>query len=229
MPPEFPVNIQKLIIGLENTQSINSHLVTELVSQSKVCPADLKRYESFGHNPGESYGRKLIYDNGRFKILLMSWKSGDFTAIHNHGYTEWGCVYFFGNATHRIYEVENGELRMIDKENFLDGQVAPVCGDLIHIMGNAGKTDFTTLHVYGTTTDGQKALKDALVYFPELDKMVTTTGPAFLNIDNSYIVKEEPFKKINPETFADYIQLVTPFFERNNLLELLNKKQAQIN
>ena len=30
----------------------------------------------------------------------MLWKLDDFPAIYNHGYTEWGCVYFFGEASH---------------------------------------------------------------------------------------------------------------------------------
>jgi hypothetical protein len=42
----------------------------------------------------------------------MSWRANDFTAIHNHGATEWGCVFFMGSATHRIYEMENDKLSL---------------------------------------------------------------------------------------------------------------------
>ncbi len=225
MSGEFPVSIKNLIKGLESLKIINNKILIDVVSENRIKSSDLKLYEMFEHCPKESYGRMPIYDNGNFKILLMSWKAGDFTAIHNHGYTEWGCVYFLGDATHRLYSVENNELKVIQKDDFYNGQIAPVCGDLTHMMGNAGKSDFTTLHIYGSSNNGYKALEDARIYYPEFKKMVTTMGSAFLNIKKDLILEERPFDKFDNETLNDYYQLVKPFYERNNLTDVLEIMQ----
>jgi hypothetical protein len=151
----------------------------------------------------------------------MSWKSGDFTAIHNHGYTEWGCVYFFGEATHRLYSVTNAELKILQKDNFHKGQIASVCGDLTHIMGNSSSENFTTLHIYGSNTRNNDVSKDAIVYLPELDKEVTTMGSAFLNMDKQLILSEKPLIKVCNDVVADYFSLIKPFYERNGLVSIL--------
>jgi hypothetical protein len=225
MTDELPQGLKNLITDLIHQSVMDNSIVTEIVQSNKLCAKELDPFVTFHHKNCESYGRKPIFDNGIFKILLMSWKAGDFTAIHNHGNTEWGCVYFFGDTTHRLYQVENDELKVVQKDNFYKGQIAPVCGDLTHMMGNAGNTNFTTLHIYGSTTNEHKALENARVYFPEFKKVVTTMGSAFLNIDKGLILSEEPFEKIDNETLTDYYNLVKPFYERNNLAGLLEKIQ----
>ena len=88
-------------------------------------------------------------------------------------------------------------------------------------MGNAGDSNFTTLHIYGSSTNKHEPLENARVYFPEFKKIVTTMGSAFLNLDKELIRSEEPIEKIDAETFSDYFNLVKPFYERNNMAELL--------
>jgi predicted metal-dependent enzyme (double-stranded beta helix superfamily) len=216
MSTEISNKIRKLINDIRYHSYLSNSLVADIVDSNQLNEKDIAPYYSFEHSENESYGRQLIYDNGNFKILLMSWKSGDFTAIHNHGYTEWGCVYFFGEATHRLYSVDDNELKLIKKENFQKGQIAYVCGDLTHMMGNSGTTDFATLHIYGSNTRRKDISKDAVVYLPEFDKEVTTMGSAYLNMDKKYILSEKPLLSIATDLLADYYNLVKPFYERNN-------------
>ncbi len=129
MNNDLPSGIKKIALELNNSGDIDNDIVTEIVSSAKLSEKELSQYISFNHPNDESYGRKLILDSGKFKILLMSWRAGDFTAIHNHGYSEWGCVYFFGEAKHRLYEIEEDELRLVQKDNFQRDQIASVCDD----------------------------------------------------------------------------------------------------
>ena len=199
MKTELSSTIYKLILDIKNAGKMDNSLITEIVNSNKLSKKDLNAFVSFGHTNSESYGRKLIFDNGNFKLLLMSWKAGDFTAIHNHGYSEWGCVYFFGKASHRLYEIVDDELKIIQKDNFHESQIAAVCGDLTHMMGNAGLKNFTTLHIYGSNTRKSNVSENAKVYFPEFQKAVTTMGQAYLNIDRSLILSEEPLLKIGQD------------------------------
>lgn len=225
METTFSKNIERLIKDIKHQNYLTNPLVSEIVESNRITENDVAQFVSYNHSPNESYGRQLIYDNGNFKILLMSWNSGDFTAIHNHGYTEWGCVYFFGEATHRLYSVTNDELKIVQKDNFHKGQTASVCGDLTHIMGNSSSESFTTLHIYGSNTRNNDVSKDAIVYLPELDKEVTTMGSAFLNMDKQLILSEKPLIKVCNEVVADYFSLIKPFYERNGLVSILKNME----
>ncbi len=223
MTAECSKQLQKLIDDIKNQHFVDNSILAGIVESNKLTEKDIAPFESYMHRNNESYGRKLIYDNGNFKILLMSWKSGDFTAIHNHGSVEWGSVYFFGDATHRLYEDDNNELKLIQKDNFRKGEIASVCGDLTHIMGNSSNKDFATLHIYGSNTKMNDVSADAKIYVPERQTIVTTSGSAYLNMKEDLILTEEPLKKINSDVLTDYFQLVKPFYERNNNKNILDK------
>ena len=224
----FSKNIGSLIKNLRNQDSVTNSMVLEMVESYNLTEQDVAQYASFNHSQNESYGRQLIYDNGNFKILLMSWKPGDFTAIHNHGYTEWGCVYFFGEATHRLYSVTNDELKIIQKDNFQKGQIASVNGNLTHMMGNSSSKNFSTLHIYGSNSQQSDVSKDAIVYLPELDKEVTTMGSAYLNMDKQLILSEKPLLNVSTDVVADYFSLVKLFYECNGLTSLLRNMENKL-
>lgn len=228
MKTTLPINLNNLILDIKNIKYVDNNLIATIVSNSKLSEKDIKSYIAFDHDNNESYGRKLIYDNGNFKIMLMSWKSGDFTAIHNHGYTEWGCVYFFGEATHRLYEIQNDVLTISKKDNFHKGQIASVCGDLTHIMGNAGNKDFATLHIYGSNTRQNNVSEDAKIYMPELQKIYTTMGSAYLNMKKELILSEKYSTNFDHELISDYFSLVKPFYERTYNQHLLRLMETEL-
>jgi len=202
---------------------INNALLFEIVEANKLTDNDFAPFTTFNHPKKESYGRRLIFDNGNFKILLMSWTPGDFTAIHNHGIAEFGCVYFFGEATHRLYSFNNDELKIIKKDIFHKSQIVPVRGDLTHLMGNAGSGDFATLHIYGSNRHPDNITTNAKVYVPEEKKVFTTTGSAYLKMDKKLILSETPFTNFNSEAMFDYFSLVAPFYKRNNMVDVLSE------
>ncbi|MDF1550016.1 MAG: cysteine dioxygenase family protein [Bacteroidales bacterium] len=224
-----PKCINQLVKELNSHQVHSNELVSGIVSSISFDRYEIEAFNTFNHNLKDSYGRKLVYDSDRFKILVMSWLPGDFTAIHNHGYTEWGSVHFFGEATHRLYENSHGTLDVICKEQFGEGQNAAVCGNLTHLMGNNGKKAFVTLHIYGKDSDENKVADDAMVYLPEFQKVATTSGTAYLNLDRSLIKSETPYNAFSDEMIFDYFKLIAPFYCRNNQSELLKKLESKIN
>jgi predicted metal-dependent enzyme (double-stranded beta helix superfamily) len=218
----LPVCIQKLVAELNSVGQIDNRILNEIISNVDFNEKELEPYFSYDHAATESYGRRLICQDKYFKILLMSWRPGDFTAIHNHGKTEWGCVHYFGDTAHRLYDFNKGQLNISESSEFIAGQSAPVCGDLIHLMGNAGNKNVATLHIYGMNTPPQGQPSKARIYAPEQKKVVFTEGSAFLNMCPTLSLGEEQFSDISPETLTDYLQLIIPFYKRNKSIETIS-------
>ena len=219
----FPFRLQELIEKLDKINEIDGFLLSDLLAGSEISAADLEPFATFDHSPSESYGRKLLYENGRFKILLMSWLPGDFTAIHNHGTSEWGSVRVFGSTSHRLYQFDNQILRLIEADTYPNGHVTTVFGDLIHMMGNSGSKSFTSLHVYGSNSKNPATQENAKIYIPELKRVVETAGEAFLSLKRELILSESEFTGFDPDAMADYLKLVKPFYIRNNKIEILDR------
>lgn len=223
MKNNIPKCINRIATELNNLKDIDNTSVLDIVTSANLSEKELSRYENYNHSKRESYGRNLILDTGKFKIFLMSWRVGDFTAIHNHGNTDWGCVHFFGIATHRLYNFENNQLKLIQKDFFVPEQNASVCGDLIHLMGNSGKRNFTTLHIYGYNKPENRDAINADVYIPEKKKVVQTTGTAYLDMKDDLIIEDKEFTSIDINTAIDYLGLIKTFFNRNNQTDVLER------
>ena len=228
MVKELPQSIHKIIVELNQIRVLNNETLNHIVLHSGISEKEFEGFSQFDHPEDLSYGRQELFSNERFKILLMSWRANDFTAIHNHGSTEWGCVFFMGSATHRIYEMENNKLSLKRKDVFRAGQTADVCGNFIHIMGNAGSRDFMTLHIYGSDSDfsGNESMVE--IYSPEHNKLFYTHGESYLNISNELIRGEKYFNQIEPEALVDYLLLVKPFYERINNEPVLKRINSAI-
>ena len=216
-------SLSVIINELNSRQIVDNNDVAQIVDYAKPTVDDLTKYNLFNHCDTESYGRKLIHDTGNFKLLLMSWKPGDFTAIHNHGSVEWGCVYFFGNAEHRLYDVANNELTLTESNSFKNGDIASVCGDLTHLMGNSSNKEFFTLHIYGSNILSENISSGAKVYVPENRSLVTTNGSAYINMQEGLKLSEHSFNRISQEALLDYFNLVKPFYYRNNQHDTIDR------
>ena len=228
MNNNLPLSIQKIVTELESIDHVDNTILSEIISNIKFSESDFIPYQTFNHSNHESYGRKLLIDKGKFKILLMSWRSGDFTSIHNHGFTEWGIVHFFGKATHRLYEIQKDSISLLQCANFEAGQNASVCGDLTHLMGNLNSKEFTTLHIYGSNTRKEKISQNSLVYIPERKKIVVTEGSAYLHMTNDLKLSEKNYSHFNPETLIDYFNLILPYYIRNEQIDIINKIKSYI-
>ena len=216
-------SLNTIINELKKLQTVNNKMVKDIVGYTKPSVRELEKYNLFQHCLTESYGRQLIHDNGRFKLLLMSWQPGDFTAIHNHGHAEWGCVYTFGDATHRLYNIENDKLVLTESNCFKKGEIASVCGNLTHLMGNSTNKEFFTLHIYGSNKLNSNISADAKVFVPEHKKAVTTNGSAYLNMKENLKLTEKHFTNISQEALADYFTLIKPFYNRNRQKDTLDR------
>lgn len=145
----YPISLQKLICTLQKASDMTPAAIKAMVLQADISVQDLMPWADFNHPIADSYGRQLVFDGGYFEIMVMSWMPGDFSAIHDHGSTQWGAVQCFGAAEHYTYTLQQDMLSTLKPAHYLPGMVHAVDNSLIHQMGNPGHSPFLSLHVYG--------------------------------------------------------------------------------
>jgi len=204
----IPDKIVRLAQKIESRDPVDFSFLKEAVAGTGVSANDFENHASFTHPPEQSYGRILLHGSRNLKIFLMCWAPGDFTAIHDHGNTDWGCLVALGDFTHRVYQFKDGLLRLKSKDPFKAWQVACLTGDLIHMMGNTGNENIMSLHVYGSNSGSESLAKKSRVYLPESRKVITTNGPAFLSCPREAIIREEDFSSFCGKALYDYLDLL---------------------
>lgn len=218
MVEALPKSLARLKELLENAVNLggglNPQQVKELVEQADVQEEDMKVYADFDHPIEDGYGRKLVYDGGKFEIMVMSWNPTDYSSIHNHGYTQWGVVQVFGNAHHFIYHEKEGELHFSKKEILTKGTITKVNNATIHQMGNPSSGKYMTLHIYGCNDKDCNITADAKNYELEFDRVNHTTGGAFFNLPEDQIYDFQPCPKPTDEVFVNYAKLLLDYYQR---------------
>ncbi len=146
---DYPASLQILIEKLQTSRYLSAEQVTSVLKAANVSAEDLMPWADFDHSCRDSYGRKLVFYGGHFEIMVMSWVPGDFSAVHDHGPTQWGAVQCFGYAKHYIYTLKNCVLQNSVAAHYSPGMIHAVNNSLIHQMGNESDCPFLSLHVYG--------------------------------------------------------------------------------
>lgn len=113
---ELPPSIERLIVLLQSQTIVSPQQVCQAVLDAKIQPEELLPWATFDHLVGDSYGRKLVYDGQYFEIMVMSWLPGDCSAIHDHGFAQWGAVQYFGEAEHITYHLDDTSLDNISRD-----------------------------------------------------------------------------------------------------------------
>lgn len=175
----LPSSLQYIVQVLERERGLRPADMRRTVLEANVAQEDIAPWADYEHSPADSYGRRLIYEGQNFEIMAMSWCPGDFSGIHDHGYTEWGAVQVFGPAEHATFRIEEGQMSTLSRFQFKPGEVVGVSHALIHQMGNPTDQPFLTLHVYGRPKDIDNVTGDARVYDLENNKIQRVDGGVF--------------------------------------------------
>jgi hypothetical protein len=216
-------SLRYLIDKIENCPSPDFEMLSGAITEAGLTTEDFAVYNQFNHDTGASYGRNRLYAGRNFSIFLMSWNQHDYTAIHSHGQCDWGAVYFFNDAVHRLYKVNGNEIHLAGISTIPAGTIAPVNGNLVHSMGNDAPGPILTLHIYGSNGMLSNANEDSRVYQLEKDTISVTNGEAYLNLDPA-AAKEQSFGIVSDiETISDYFAMLLPFYTRIGDHGMVNK------
>lgn len=222
----IPTSLQQLIDLLHQATQLTPQSARELVLSAKVQESDLMVYANFDHPTADNYGRKLVYDGGRFEVMVMSWNPGHYSSIHNHGATEWGVVQVFGTTQNINFCIKNGQLHIALKEILRSGDAIKVNNALIHQMGNPTTQPYVTLHVYGSNSRNEAVTEDAKNFDLEFNRIAYVNGGAFFNLPAQAISRTESGIPPSRDAFMHYANLLLDYYNRQqNTLETQHLKR----
>jgi cysteine dioxygenase len=187
----LPKRILKLIKLIEEQPLIDNEFAVNAMIEADVQTGDILPWEDFGHPVSDSYGRKLVYNGGRWELMVMSWVPGDMSAIHDHGTAQWGAVKLFGPAENAVMAVSEGMLTTKARKIHSSGEVFSVAHDLIHSMGNVGLSPYITLHMYGCNEWKRGPVtENSRVWDLDEGKIQFTNGGMFFSLPDSAICEK---------------------------------------
>lgn len=218
----------ELLKAIKSCRNINSDKLVDILKCLKPIPEDFFGFNNFNHQPSLSYGRNKIYEGKNFSIFLMSWLKDDFTAIHSHGTSDWGAVYFFGDIEHKLYQVNGNFLKLAERSQIPAGTIVPVSGELVHAMGNLSNVPVMTLHIYGTNKSVVAANENSSVFELEKQQVRVTNGAAYINIGEDWCYETLPGVETDSETLSDCLQTILPFYRRINDIAMVQNIEAML-
>lgn len=201
----LPVSLAKLVELIGDQTTFKPQQIVDLIAEAKVCEKDLLEWADFEHDPTEGYGRKLVYKSDHFEVMVMSWAPGDGTAIHNHGYTQWGAVKSFGKLEHSIFNLEGEVISTLFKQKLVRNEIIPVNQELIHQMTNFSGENVLSLHVYGTSKAVDGITDNSLIYEIGKGEIQIVDGGVFYDLAESKVAVSDA------EIYADRLTLIGHF------------------
>lgn len=188
----FTSSIENLIKTLDQKFEKNPNLkpseIISIIFQSEITEKNIHEWADYNHSVKESYGRKMIYKHPNYEVMVMSWKPGDYAAIHDHGHTQWGAVKVFGSAEHATFRWQDDELSTLSRQFLEPGKIIGVSHSLIHSMGNPTETPFLSLHIYGTSSPKNFITGDARLFNLENNTIQRVNGGVFYELSKDQIL-----------------------------------------
>lgn len=122
--------------------------------------------EEHTHFSVESYCRSLVCRTPRFDMLILGWRKGQISTIHDHLDSLSVTQVLRGTLRQRIYRAvgrgpEGIEVAMLREDRLGAGARASLDAGGIHQMGNVDDEDLVTLHIYSAP------LAEITVFEPE--------------------------------------------------------------
>jgi cysteine dioxygenase len=123
----------------------------ELAAHLEELDIDCDDVADFVHFSGQSYTRNLVRAGPWYHLLVLCWKNGQRSPIHDHAGSSCGLRVLRGTLTETLFEfAPNGHVYPTFSRQVLPRDVAASQDADMHQVSNlqAGGADLVTLHVY---------------------------------------------------------------------------------
>lgn len=150
----LPAMNQKLSIAniidklKQESSTLNGSRLIELLELLAIPDVEISRYASFRER---GYARNTVYRDEVFEILMICWKNGQRSLIHDHGRSLGAVKVLQGVLTESLFAVApNGMIKPIASEDYQPGSIQLETQSTIHQVSNLQSLSLTTisLHVY---------------------------------------------------------------------------------
>ncbi len=102
----------------------------------------------------ECYTRNRVHQNDHFELVVICWKPGQESAIHDHGVSN--CLYLVVSGEmveDRFRAVPEGDPEPTESCTYQRGDITVAVGAEIHRIANRGAENLVTLHIYSPPLD----------------------------------------------------------------------------
>ena len=128
------------------TQKIDMEALTNFLKETELDVIDVADHKHFHE---ENYRRNLIAHSEWFDMLVVCWRAGQFSQIHDHAGSSCGFKILEGAATERIFKKTSGTfVKEISTRTYEEGQICSAYDSDVHQIVNNGDGNLVTLHVY---------------------------------------------------------------------------------
>jgi cysteine dioxygenase len=125
--------------------------LNDLVSELEGLEIDCEEVAPFIRFSSRGYTRNLIRGGAWYNVLVLCWKNGQRSPIHDHAGSSCGVRVLRGTATETLFEfAPNGHVKALFSRDMHEGSVCGSQDDDMHQVSNLqpGDADLVTLHVY---------------------------------------------------------------------------------
>ncbi len=217
--------LRRLVDSVESHQEyVSVKLAAELMAKAQITEADLLPWADYSHPSLDGYGRKLAYHTNKFEVMIMTWNPGDYSCVHDHGYTQWGAVQVFGDVLHQSYSTTGDKFKLSSKEILQKGSITKVNNALVHQMGNATTKPYLTLHMYGANEPHNTVTADMKIYELETGLIRKTDGGAFFNLGDEEAPVIGSMRPIEKETFVNQASILMQYYCRYSAEQIQERR-----
>jgi cysteine dioxygenase len=125
--------------------------LTALAQWLQETPLSIDQVAPFLRFHPDHYVRNLIYGGPAYQALVLCWRSGQRSPIHDHAQSSCAVKVLAGVATETLFaRTESGLIYAVKSRHLAAGDACATQDDDIHQMSNlqpAGQ-DLVTLHIY---------------------------------------------------------------------------------
>ncbi|MCW5547780.1 MAG: cysteine dioxygenase family protein [Opitutaceae bacterium] len=147
--PATPSKLQPLLKYLDRLEARASiECLRELLATSTITISDLRDFVRFGP---ENYQRNLVASGPWYEILVICWRSGQRSPIHNHARSTCGLKVLAGVCNETVFEHSTcGQVVAVSTSEKHTGDICVSEDEDTHQVSNlqAPGQDLVTLHIY---------------------------------------------------------------------------------
>ncbi len=125
--------------------------IADLQTQLRSRAVAVNDVAEFAHFSEDRYLRNLIHEGEHYHLLVLCWRSGQRSPIHDHAGSTCGLRILRGTATETVFERSpSGLSKPVCSKDYCESDVSVSSDDFIHQVSNlqAEGQDLVTLHVY---------------------------------------------------------------------------------
>lgn len=169
----FPSDMQEFINRLNGISGVKplDFLLAEL-ERFKPTRAQLEQWIAFD---GQCYARNSIYRNEDFEALVITWRSGQRSPIHNHRGSACAVYVVEGVASEILFERSaHGALYPARTDHYMTGTACGSFDQDVHQIANlqAPEKDLVSLHIYSPPLKGMELFSLSQSTFADYDDIL---------------------------------------------------------